>query len=723
LHRHAETEPSPLRGGPSATDWLVGGGETGELVRSRDWSATPLGPVEAWPQSLRSAVSILLPSRAPICLFWGPELVAIYNDTYRPALGVKHPRALGRPAREVWSESWNDVLRPLLEGVLDSGEAFWASDYPLCLERHGYPEETYFDISYDPVRNETGRVGGVFCIVSETTGRALGERRLRVLADVGRVASEADSEEEVFRLASAVLEANPHDFAFAGLFDEDGRPVAACRLESLEGWPLAEARARGDLLLRGEDLRRFGRLSGGAWPEPATAALVLPMAVPGRTPCGFLVAGASPRRRLDDSYCDYLRLVASRVAFGAARARALAHDRARAGAPAGLDHATDAVLARREMSRLRREAEAASRTKDEFLAMLSHELHNPLAPIVTALELMRLRGQQSPEIDILERQAGHLTRLVDDLLDVSRITRRRIQLHKRRMELSEAVDKALETASPLIEQRRQGVDAREVAREGLAVDADPDRLAQIVSNLVTNAAKHSDPSSSIVLRAGRRDGRVWLAVRDHGVGIAPDMIERIFDLFVQHPQRIERSEGGLGLGLTIVRHLTELHGGRVWARSEGPGRGSEFTVELPAAHSAPVADPVPPLAPEPVARPVSKRILVVDDNRDAAETLGELLRHMGHEVVIAHDGASCLALAKELRPDVAFVDIGLPGVDGYGVARQLRQQQASEPRTKLVAITGYGQEADRRRSAGAGFDHHLVKPVDLAELRRLVSES
>ncbi|HEU0203728.1 MAG TPA: PAS domain-containing protein, partial [Burkholderiaceae bacterium] len=192
---------SELLAPPAAADWLVGGGEMGAIIRAKDWSSTPLGPVESWPQSLRSAVSILLPSRAQICLFWGPDLVTIYNDAYRPTLGVKHPRALGLPVREVWSEFWEDVLQPLLEGVLRTGEAFWASDHPFFIERHGYPEETYFDISYDPVRDESGRVGGVFCIVSEMTGRVVGERRLRLLRDLGRIASEARNVGAVFEQA------------------------------------------------------------------------------------------------------------------------------------------------------------------------------------------------------------------------------------------------------------------------------------------------------------------------------------------------------------------------------------------------------------------------------------------------------------------------------------------------------------------------------------------
>jgi hypothetical protein len=227
---------------PRATDWLVGGGELGELIRARDWSATPLGPVERWPQSLRSAVSILLPSRAQICLFWGPRLVAIYNDAYRPTLGVKHPWALGKPGGEVFSEIWEDVLRPLLEGVLQRGEAFWANDHPFHLERRGFVEETYFDISYDPVRDESGRVGGVFCIVSETSGRVIGERRLKTLRELGRRTMEARTVAAVYEEAAAVLARADKDLAFALLYEWDAQRGIA-RRAALAGLAARQARS------------------------------------------------------------------------------------------------------------------------------------------------------------------------------------------------------------------------------------------------------------------------------------------------------------------------------------------------------------------------------------------------------------------------------------------------------------------------------------------------
>jgi signal transduction histidine kinase len=375
---------------------------------------------------------------------------------------------------------------------------------------------------------------------------------------------------------------------------------------------------------------------------------------------------------------------------------------------------TEQVLARRRQDQLIRDAAQASRAKDEFLAMLGHELRNPLSPIVTALQLLRLRGVQAQEHEVIERQVGHLTRLVDDLLDVSRITQGKVVLRRARVELAEIVARAVETASPLLEQRHNRLDVR-IPGRGLEVDADLDRMAQVLSNLLTNAAKYSDEHSRIELFAERHGEAIRVHVKDYGSGIAPDMLDRIWDLFVQQPQSMERSVGGLGLGLSIVRSLVRLHGGKVWATSAGPGKGSQFTVELAAAVPAsPAEEPRPRPPQRPTAAPVPRRILVVDDNRDAAGTLALALTQVGHTVQLAHDGPSALEAAEQLDAEIALIDIGLPVMDGYELARRLRESPRAP--MQLIAITGYGQESDRRRSAAAGFARHLVKPVDLGQL-------
>jgi signal transduction histidine kinase/DNA-binding response OmpR family regulator len=369
----------------------------------------------------------------------------------------------------------------------------------------------------------------------------------------------------------------------------------------------------------------------------------------------------------------------------------------------------------------RAQAELASRAKDEFLAVLGHELRNPLAPMMTALRLLQMKGFRADELAIMERQVGALVRLVDDLMDVSRITRGKIELRRSRIELSTVVLQGLETASPLLDQRRHRVDLK-VPVEGLPVEGDPDRLSQVISNLLTNAAKYSDPGSEIHVVAERVAGRARLRIRDHGIGIPPEMLTRIFEMFVQEPQALDRAKGGIGLGLAIVRSLVDLHRGKVWATSQGPGTGSELIVELPLAPGLGVADHGTPLrrvagtAEGSAKRPA--RVLIVDDNEDAALMLAEFLVELGHEVRTAHDGPSAIEVAGGFRPTICLVDIGLPVMDGYEVARRLRQLEQLPDNIHLVALTGYGQETDRRRSREAGFDGHLVKPVDLEVLAK-----
>jgi signal transduction histidine kinase len=355
------------------------------------------------------------------------------------------------------------------------------------------------------------------------------------------------------------------------------------------------------------------------------------------------------------------------------------------------------------------QAERANAAKDEFLAMLGHELRNPLAPIVTALELMKLRGETFArhERDVIERQVGHLSRLVDDLLDVSRITQRKLQLKRRPADLAQVVAHAIEMASPLLEDRNHELEV-DLRPGPLTVDGDPERLAQVIANLLRNAAKYTEPRGHIAIAALRQDGEIRVSVRDNGIGIEQSLLPELFGLFVQGPRALDRAQGGLGLGLALVKSLVEMHGGSVSVASEGLGRGSEFVVCLPALDLPPeAASPAPAVRPP---RAGARRILVVDDNIDAAETLAATLRHEGHTVCVAFDGPSALRMADEFRPDAALLDIGLPLMDGYELAGRLRAQLGG---IHLIALTGYGEAADRERSRGAGFSAHLVKPVEM----------
>jgi signal transduction histidine kinase len=424
----------------------------------------------------------------------------------------------------------------------------------------------------------------------------------------------------------------------------------------------------------------------------------------GRSVLVKLMRGAPPR--LEDGYFDFVY-------------QPLLDD---AGKPEGVAVVVFEVT---ELANAKRAAEAANRAKDEFLAMLGHELRNPLAPIVTALQLMRLRGGDyaAKERAVIERQTKHLVALVDDLLDVSRVAEGKIQLRREAVEMGEVVARAIETASPLIEQKRHALEL-EVPARGLAVMADPGRCAQVVANLLTNAAKYTEPEGRLRVTARRDGDDVVVTVRDNGIGISADMLPAIFELFVQERQALSRSQGGLGLGLSIVRSMVTLHGGSVEAHSDGIGRGSEFTLRLPALAPGETAPLPPPSAcDQPGATRSGLAILVVDDNEDAASALGELLTLHGHTVEVVFDAPSALAAAPVFKPDVGLFDIGLPGMDGYELAQRLRRQHGAEANAaplRLFALTGYGQESDRRRAAEAGFDAHLTKPIDVAMLLELL---
>ncbi len=380
-----------------------------------------------------------------------------------------------------------------------------------------------------------------------------------------------------------------------------------------------------------------------------------------------------------------------------------------------------AVLIFRDVS-VRRQAEAAlrdaDRRKDEFLATLAHELRNPLAPIRNALQILAMSahdpGRSASARAMVERQLKHMVRLIDDLMDVSRITQGRLELRQERVDLDTVVQVAVETSRPLVDTRHQNLRIQRAA-EPFHVDADITRLAQVFSNLLNNSAKYSPPGADISIATQREGDHVIISVTDTGIGIAPDMLERVFEMFVQVQRQGVRD--GLGIGLTLVKRIVELHGGTIVARSGGEGRGSTFQVRLALAPPRNAEDPV-------IVRPVRSaraRILVADDNRDAAQSLAVLLQLEGHEVEIAFDGVEALRKAEQFRPQIALLDIGMPNMDGHLAARRIRERPWGDS-VRLIALTGWGQEDDRRDAAAAGFDRHLVKPVDPVALIHLLAE-
>jgi signal transduction histidine kinase len=366
------------------------------------------------------------------------------------------------------------------------------------------------------------------------------------------------------------------------------------------------------------------------------------------------------------------------------------------------------------------EREDADRRKDEFLATLAHELRNPLAPIRNSVSLLRLSGAAGPAgqmWEMMDRQVSHMVRLVDDLMEVSRITRGKIELRKSVVDLAEVIAAAVETSRPLIESARHELIV-EIPPQPLLVEADAMRLAQVFSNLLNNAVRYTDPGGRIGVVAGREDGRAMVTVADTGIGIAPEALPRVFDMFVQINARDSRGQTGLGIGLTLVRSLIEMHGGSVAARSAGAGRGSEFVVRLPLAREgASLAK-----AGLNAARKIRgvPRVMVVDDNRDAADSLAAVLKILGAEVCVTHDGQSALDQLGAFHPAAVFLDLGMPGMDGYETARHMRARDDARG-TMIIALTGWGQESDRHQTQAAGFNQHLVKPADITALRAVLA--
>jgi len=1246
------------------TAFLLGGGEMGARMRAFDWARSPLGEPARWPRSLKTAVRIMLTSRQPMFVWWGEQLINLYNDPYRSIVGGRHPTAFGQPAVQVWREIWSQIA-PRVESALVKNEGTYDEALLLIMERHGYPEETYYTFSYSPIPDDDGVPSGIFCANTDETARILGERRVKLLRELSTAAADARTVADACRLSAAALDSDPRDVPFALLYliAADGEHVelagasgiapdhaAAPRTLSLDAtaaWPVGDV-LRGQRAHLLEVPAALGTtLPSGPWERPPQQVLILPIARSGETgPSGVLVAGLNPYRPCDDDYRGFFALVATQLAATVASAHAYEEERRRAealaeidraktaffsnvshefrtpltlmlgpieelrarddgarrepiellqrnalrlqklvntlldfsrieagrsrarfepvdlgpytaelastfrsaceaaglafavdcpplGEPAwvdpdmwekvvlnlisnafkftlaggirvslhtaperivlavddtgsgiapdqlphvferfrrvegiaarthegtgiglalvqelvrlhggevhasstpgvgstfrveiprgrahldpeqvatharapqlttaaqafvgealrwlpdavaddhaappaadaparpaavtsapdgrprilladdnadmrqyvrrllsehfaveavadgaaaltavrerpfdlllsdvmmphldgfgllqavradertrtlpvillsarageeaqveGLEHGADdylvkpfsagelvvRVTARLELARLRRGVEDAVREsetrfrqmadsapmlvwvgeadsgtsfvgrswyeftgqkpdaalgfgwldavhpddrsgvqqarleateirspfrleyrlrhatgghrwvldaatprfaadgsflgfigsvidlserkrmedrlleadqrKDEFLATLAHELRNPLAPLRNALHALRLAGASGAGADrlhgMMERQVNHMVRLVDDLLEVSRITRGKIELRPERVDLADVVRAATETSRPLIDAGRHELEVA-LPDAPLPLEADPVRLAQVVGNLLNNAAKYTPRGGHIRVTAERRGSEVALHVRDDGVGIPAEMLHKIFDLFTQVDRTLASAQGGLGIGLTLVRRIVELHGGRVEARSAGANSGSEFVVTLPLAPS-PDASAGPSAAdPEPGALPLH-RVLIVDDNADAAESLGLLLRMLGADVTIAHDGPGALATLQHFRPSIVLLDIGMPGMDGYEVAARVRALPGLE-RVLLVALTGWGQSEDRQRSHAAGFDHHFVKPIDLAALQALLQSA
>ncbi|HET6530494.1 MAG TPA: SpoIIE family protein phosphatase [Actinoplanes sp.] len=708
------------------------GGEMGRRMSSLDWADTPLGRPADWPPELQNAVATMLASRAQMVIFYGPNYCALYNDSYIVTMGGKHPGHIGRPGREMWAEAWS-VLQDLFDGVAATDESYWASDYLFMLHRYGFLEETYFDISYDPIRTADGSVGGVMCIVTETTGRVLNERRVRTLSALGsRLADPADQVGLGARVGE-VLGENDADVPFAALYLDDPDEGGELTLAGSSGAPPAEFTAlRGagapvvaEVLRSGRAARMPVRAACAQPPSSAAdEALVLPVGI-GTSNVGVLVVGLSRYLAMDTDYSDFFDLATAQISRAVANLRAYEQERRRAAELAALDAA-----------------------KTNFFSNVSHEFRTPLTLILGPLEdLLSSPGLSDDQRDRLlpmHRNGLRLLKLVNTVLDFSRLESGRMRAAYRPTDLSDYTSRLASTFRSAAERAglRLEVDTPPLPAP---VYVDHELWEKIVLNLLSNAVKFT-PAGTITVRLTAAGGAAVLEVIDTGVGIPAEEQEKLFDRFHRAASTWSRSHEGTGIGLALVRELAELHGGSAVARSE-VGKGSTFTVTIPfgAAHlpadrvlddrSGVAAEIEPRLyveeahwwagesGSEPVlpAREIGRvedsrrgRILLVDDNADLRDHVARLLRPF-FDVTTAVDGRAAVAYAMRDPFDLVLTDVMMPRLDGFGLIRALRADERTRDVPIVVLSARAGVEASVE-GLTAGADDYLVKPFSARDL-------
>jgi PAS domain S-box-containing protein len=734
---------------------FAGDSEMARLMRAHDWSQTRLGDISGWAPSLKTTVSVCLNSRFPMVIWWGKELVLLYNDAWRPILGTKHPKALGRPGQEVWSEIW-DVIGVQLNSVLETAQATWSDDMLLLVDRYGYTEEAYFTYSYSPIFLESGEVGGAFTAVTETTRRVIGERRLSTLRELAASTVEAKSVEATCRIASATLANNPYDVPFALLYlvEQDGKQ--ACLVETVrveketsvspewvdlnqaEGcWQFERVRNTGDAEIIDDLITRFGVLTGGVWDDPVRSAIVLPIAQAGQKHllAGFLVLGISPRREFDDEYRGFFDLVASNVVTAIANAQAYEEERKRAEALAELD-----------------------RAKTAFFSNVSHEFRTPLTLMLSPLEELsislseRLQPDEREQLQLIQRNGLRLQKLVNTLLDFSRIEAGRVQASYEPTDLAVYTSELASVFRSLIERAGMSlvIDCSVLPKP---VYVDREMWEKIVLNLISNAFKFTF-DGSITVRLKSVDNSVELSVTDTGVGVPKAELPRLFERFYRLSKTRSRTYEGSGIGLALVQELVKLHGGTIRVTSQVE-RGTTFAIAIPfgTAHLPPdrieatrtltstalgvnsyvveasrwIADAASEqneaitseslLAVSTRSKQSSTptaRILLADDNADMRDYVKRLLSQYWNVETVG-DGFAALETIAQRPPDLVLSDVMMPRLDGFGLLRELRCDPTTQNIPVILLSARAGEEA-RIKGLEAGADDYLTKPFSAREL-------
>jgi len=741
--------------------WMRGGGALGRLVREFDWTKTPLGAIEQWPQSLKTVVRTLLTSRFAMWMSWGPELTFLYNDDYaRMTLGKKHPWALGKPSREVWKEIWDDI-GPRIHRVLETGQATWDEALLLFLERSGYREETYHTFSYSPLSGDDGTVAGHLCVVTEETDRVIGERRLKTLRSLAVELSKSITEEDVVSCIARCLGENQKDLPFTllYLFTEDGNEARlACQTgmaephpaapgsihlsEKNQPWPVGELLTGKDSIVVENLPERFESVPSGSWDKSPWRALLLPITSQGQDkPAGVIVAALNPFRPLDVSYAGFINLVAGQIAASVANARAYSAEKKRAEALAEID-----------------------RAKTAFFSNVSHEFRTPLTLMLGPLHDLLARSQThlSPtakeQLELVSRNGARLLRLVNTLLDFSRLEAGRVQAVYQATDLAGFTSELASVFRSATDKAglRLRVDCPDL---GEPVYVDRDMWEKVVLNLISNAFKFTF-EGEIAVSVGRVGNMAELRVRDTGVGIPAEAIPKLFERFNRVPNVPSRTHEGSGIGLALVHELVKLHGGSVRVESR-TGEGSTFVVSIPFGQghlasgqlggsrslsstavgakpfveealrwlpdSAAGADEILSVQDEllPVPCPavsetaVRARVLIADDNSDMRQYLARLLSEQ-YQVETVADGQAALQAAQTTPPDLIVSDVMMPILDGFELLKALRADEQTRT-IPVILLSARAGEESRVEGIQAGAGDYLTKPFSARELLARVS--
>jgi PAS domain S-box-containing protein len=748
--QHHQRRTAPSGDGASRENCLDGGGELGERMRQLDWAATPLGPPERWPQSLKTAVRIILASRQPFWIGWGDELTYLYNDAYKSIIGGKHPQALGQPTSVVWREIWNDI-EPLLSTALSGAQGTYVEAQRLIMERHGYPEETYYTFSYSPIPGDDGRPGGIICANSDDTRRVIGERQVSLLRELGAHSAGSRTLPEVCERLAQALATNPYDLPFAMLYllEPGGQSMSLAGasgirpggelappsfgVDQASPWPFGEVlRTQAMQVVAHLDrILATKELPTGAWQRAPSKAAVVPIAASGATGrAGVLVAGLNPFRLLDDGYRGFLSLVAGQISASIGSAEAFEQEKRRAEALAEID-----------------------RAKTTFFSNVSHELRTPLTlmlgPVEDALAEPEMPAACRERLQVAQRNSQRLLKLVNSLLDFSRIEAGRVQANYEPTELGPFTGELASGFRSAIERAGMKliVDCRRLSEP---VYVDREMWEKLVLNLVSNAFKYTH-EGQIEVALYEVAGRAELSVRDTGIGIPEKELPHLFERFHRVEGARGRTQEGTGIGLALVQELVKLHGGTVRV-AMAEGKGSTFTVSIPLGHehlpaermrarealasTATSADAYVEEAlrwlPESgeagaahdslagarcgaeVADTRGARILLADDNADMRLYMQRLLAPHWHVEAVA-DGQAALDAARRQPPDLILTDVMMPRLDGFGLLREVRADERLRSIPVIVLSARAGEESSVEGLA-AGADDYLVKPFSAREL-------